>query len=444
MSWKTTTLKGVALAGVLGLLAACSGTTPTETSPNTPAPEQTETQTGVEPAKELTLLSGWQIGDATGDFLTKAVEKFQAASGITVKVETVRYDDLRTTFETAALANQLPDLATLNFVPEVKPWLGQGLIADTTPLLDAWGINDILQDGVIDPSWTHEGQVGGFPYQVGSWPVWYNMDLLKAAGFNEVPKTIDELKALTTALKGNGVQGFCFAGGDWGGAGTFWLWSQLYTGPSISDVMANGGWAGNDKAMAALQLIGELRDAGVFIDNAAGYGYDDCANAYDQGKVAIAHFGSWGFTQLSDGTTNATQIAGLPLPEGSGYTKPIAFQTGGNGFLLSKPAADDPARLAAVEQFIKFIYTPEILQLWVSDASQLSPVKSDVTGPSTTSNVLLQQSGTLFEVNEPAVLHDLYVKPGVDITAEMTWFIGTQGATADEFAERLDKLWANA
>lgn len=447
MSWKTTTLKGVALAGVLGLLAACAGTPAATNSPNTPAPEQSQTDTAppaVEAAKEITILSGWQIGDATGDFLTKAVEKFQAASGIKVNVETVKFDDVRTTFETAALANQLPDLVTSNFVPEVKPWLTQGLIADTTGFLKDWGITDILQDGVLDPSWTYEGMLGGFPYQVGSWPMWYNMELLKAAGVNEVPKTIDELKAAVTALKANGVQGVCFPGADWGGAGFLWLWAQLYTGPSISDVMANGGWADNPKAMQALKLVGELRDEGVFIENAAGYGYDDCANAYDQGKVGIAHFGSWGFTQLSDATTNATQIAGLPLPEGAGYTRPIAFQTGGNGLMISKPAADDPARLAAVEQFIKFIYTPEILQIWISDSSQLSPVKSDVTGPSTTANVLLQQSGTLFEVNEPAVLHDLYVKVGVDITAEVTWFIGTKGATAEEFASRLDKLWANA
>lgn len=102
-------------------------------------------------------------------------------------------------------------------MPEVKPWLSQGIIADTTSYLNDWGINDILQDGVIDPSWTYEGMIGGFPCQVGSWPMWYNMDLLKAAGVNEVPKTIDELKAAVTALKGTGVEGICFSGADSGG-----------------------------------------------------------------------------------------------------------------------------------------------------------------------------------------------------------------------------------
>jgi len=390
---------------------------------------------------QITILSGWQVGDATGDFLSAAVADFTEDTGIKVNVETVAFEDLRTTVETASVAGQMPDLITLNFTPEVKPWLDNGLIADVTPYLDEWGISDILLPGVVDPWWTYDGKVGGFPYQSGSWPVWYNTDLLAQAGIDSIPTTVDELVVAATALRDAGIEPFCFPGKDWGGGGQFWLWAQLFTGDRIADIMANGGFADDPDALKGIELLGELRDGEVFIQDAAGYAYDDCVNAYDEGKVAIAHFGSWGFTALGEEVTAATTVAGLPLPDGAAYDKPILFPIGGNGLMLSQNAADDEAKLSLVKQFIDFLYAPEQLQAWVGESNQISSVQAAVIGDVEWSNPLLQQNATITDNNDLATIHDLYVKAGVDITPEVTWFIGTPGATAEEFAARLDQLW---
>ncbi|MDR1806367.1 MAG: extracellular solute-binding protein [Propionibacteriaceae bacterium] len=391
----------------------------------------------------MNFLSGWQVGDGTGNFLAAAVEAFaKVQPDITVNVETVKFDDLKVTVETESVANEMPDLITMNFTGENKPWLDDGLIADTTSYLTDWGITDKLLPGVTD-AWAYNGKLGGFPYQTGSWPMWYNMDLLKAAGVSEVPTTIDALKDAATKLKANGVAALCYPGKDWGGAGFFWLIDQLYTGAAdIQGIMQNGGFAASDAAQQGIDLLGDLRDSGVLIDNAAGYGYEDCANAYDQSKVAMAFFGSWSFTQISEPILKVTQLGGFPLPDGAAFDKPIAFATGGNGILMSQAAADDPAKVAAIKAFMDFLYSKDALQLWISDpGNQIAAVTSEASGPSTSTNVMLQQNATLWDVAEPATLQDLYVKSGVDITPEITWFIGTQGATAADLAPRLDALW---
>ncbi len=93
-------------------------------------------------------------------------------------------------------------------VPQFQTLLGQGALKPLTELLDTYG-KDIL-NGVNENSWKamsgSDGKIYGIPYkypyptEITNFMV-VRMDLLKGAGINEVPKTLDEFYNALVALK---------------------------------------------------------------------------------------------------------------------------------------------------------------------------------------------------------------------------------------------------
>lgn len=442
MSWKTTALRGVATVGVLALLAACSGG-------GEPADPDTTAGGGdgaIEPADTITLTSGYASnGGGQPQWLEETIASFEEETGITVEVEEVPWADIVHVIESAAVAGDTTDLYTQNFTSEFWPYFEEGVLADTKEYLDDWGISDLLEGDALNQWTTPDGVVGGIPYLSFYWPMWWNLDLLEQAGIDEPPATIDELIADSAKLRDAGIQPVSIDGNDWGGVGFTWLMSQLYTGHDVeADLMTNGGFADNADAVKGFDLIGQLRDAGVFIDNAAGYSNSESVTAFIEGKAAGGFFGSWAYDQVVDAGVDPTRIAltGFPLPEGSAYDKPIALRGGNNGYFMSQKAADDPAKVAAIELFVKHLFAPEVLQAWVGTYSQFSPATLEAIGGAKSDKVLNNYtSNELPEKVDFAALHDLYVKSGIFPIPEVAWFLGTPGATGMEMAEKYDALY---
>ncbi len=439
----------VALAGALslgaGLLAACSsGSAGDDTSSPADTSTSASDTPAVEPADTLTLTSGYAAGDATGNFLDDAVAAFTAKTGIKVDVLPVAWDDLTDTVESNAAAGELTDLYTLNFADQAKQLVEDGALVDVSQYIKDWGIDQYLQDDAT-ASWTENGKIGGFPYGAFYWPIWWNMDVLSKAGITAVPTTTDELIADAAKIRAAGLQPIGIDGADWGGSGFFWMMLQAYVpADEIQDLMANGGFADSADAVKGFDMIGKLRDAGVFVDNAEGFKNSEVQTEFFAGNLAAAHLGSWAYTQATDAGMDVSkiQLGGFPVPSDGVYDKPLALRGGGNGWMMSSAAAEDPARTAAVEEFIKFLYQPEQLQSWVGTYNQFSAATADAIGDVTPDNPLNLYSATeLADTVDFAQLHDLYVKPGVDPTPEISWFLGTKGATGAELAARYDALY---
>jgi multiple sugar transport system substrate-binding protein len=216
---------------------------------------------------------------------------------------------------------------------------------------------------------------------------------------------------------------------------------QYLSAGDTATLFKKGGFCANANFVKGLDLMGQLRDEGVFVDNVQGFTADQMTTAYAQGKASMMPSGSWAYTQVPDNIAKATKLSGFPVVSGGTYTKPTSFHGFSNGFFLSPNGAK---KISAIEKLMKFAYSQENLQPWVADASQILAVKSDVLGDVKATNPLAVAGNALSEANT-AWLHlpDTDIPTGVDFQPAATGFLGKKGQKGSEFCKALDKLYAD-
>jgi multiple sugar transport system substrate-binding protein len=416
-----------------GMLAACGGGNDSDGGDK-----------GASGTTELTILSSFTTGNVTGDTLKKLADKFTQQTGIKVTIEQATTNDIANNYEASKLANKERDLVVLNLTPDTSDWLPGGQVVDVKQYLDDWGITDKLQQEAIQ-FWTQgEDGVAGFPYWGFNWPMWYNMDLLKKAGVTEIPKTVDELIATSDKLRAAKIQPLALGGGEWNVQNfTTWMAQQFLEPAKAQELFKNGGYCNSPEAMRGLDLFGQLRDKGVFIDNVQGYTNDQMSNAFYQGKAAMMPSGSWAYTQTPPNIAANTQLGGFPAVSGGHYSKPTGFAGYSNGMFLSPNGAK---KIDAVEKFIKFMYADEQIQTWSGEGAQILDVKPELAskgGGSTNFPMVAKGNELGAEKMDILVLPDNYIPAGIDYQPVATEFIGKKGMPATDFCKKLDKLYAD-
>lgn len=416
---RTPAVLGLA-ALAFGSLAACSSSSGDDAGDDTP--------------QTITILSSWTSGNATGDQFTKDLEAFTEETGIQVDVEEVNNDDVDKTFEASSLAGEESDLVILNLTPDSADWLRDGLVVDVAQYVDEWGISDTVVPDALD-YWTNENGVNGFPFIGFNWPIWYNTELLAQAGVDEVPATFDDLIAAATKLRAAGIQPFALGGKDWT-AGNFitWLGQQYVEPDAMADVFSEGTWCDPD-VVKGLDLLTTMRDEGVFVDNVAGYDGDQMTNAFFTGQAAMMPSGSWAYTNVPEEVAAVTQLAGFPLPADGAYAKPTAFQGHSAGFFLTPNGAE---KIDEVQQLIEYIYSPEVLKGWVSEANQILDVKPDVVAGAESSAPLVMLGTQLGNEADFLLLPDSYLPENTDFSTVASEFLGQSGTTGADLCVKLE------
>jgi multiple sugar transport system substrate-binding protein len=392
-------------------------------------------------ASTLTILSSFITGNATGDQLKKLNTKFTEQTDIKIDVEEANTNDIGNVYEASKLANKERDLVILNFTPTTSDWLPQGQVVDVKKYMDQWGITEKVVPEALK-FWTQDKGIAGFPYTGFNWPIWYNTDLLKKAGVNEVPQTVDDLIAASTKLRAAGIGPMVLGGAEWPVQNwVTWMVQQYTPADEAQKLFEKGGYCASPSAVKGLDLFGKIRDAGVFIDNVQGYTADQMTNAYFQGKAAMMPSGSWAYTNaaITPDLANATQLGGFPVSGDGTYKKPTAFQGHSNGFFLSP---NGEKKIKSVEKYIKFMYQQDNLQSWVADASQIMSVKADILGDvKSTQPLVVKGNGVTTEKVDFMLLPDSYMPSGMDYQPVATKFIGTKGMKGSDFCKDLDKLY---
>jgi multiple sugar transport system substrate-binding protein len=392
-------------------------------------------------AQTLTILSSMTAGNSTGDQMAKTVAAFEAASGIDVQVEEVNNDDVATTFEASALAGEEADIVILNLTPTSADWLPNGLVVEVSQYFDQWGFKDRLQPAAVD-YWTNENGMNGFPFLAFNWPIWYNTALLEKAGVASVPATFDELLAAAKALRAAGVQPFALGGKDWTAQNFItWLGQQYIAPEKAAEIFTGGKWCDPD-VVKGLDLLAAMRDGGVFVDNVAGYDGDQMTNAFFTGAAAMMPSGSWAYTNTPAEIAEVTELAGFPVPNGGHYDKPTAYNGFNTGFFVTRGGADN---IDAVGKFLQFIYTPENLKSWVSEASQVLAVTGDaVAGASSDAPLVVKGSQVTDDNTSYLLLPDGYLPANTDwgptVASE---FLGQTGTTGADLCQKLEQQYSN-
>ena len=388
-------------------------------------------------ANTLTILTDFRVGSPAHDIQSQVIAEFEEKTGMKVN-EIQGNQDLPNVFETSVVGGKEADIVITNLGTTNQNWSGDGITVLVSDYIDEWGLTDKIDPTALDEWRDAEGEVQGLPFQGFIWPVWYNMDLLAKAGVTEVPTTIDDLISTTQKLRDAGISPMAAGGSDWTGQKLFLQIIQSYmTLDETKDLFRNGSYCESPKAMEGIELFIQLRDGGVFIDDAEGYTSDQMNAAFYTGQAAIMSAGSWAFVDAP--TDLNITLGGFPNPTGGAYDKPTAFQGyTGSGFWISNNGAK---KIDAVKDFITAFYTQDI-------AAQFTAKASIPTAVVATSELAIPNALFSAAVNELPATVDFSVMPdifvgdlGDPLTQQIAAAWGSDGMDAATICAALDSVY---
>ncbi len=408
------------------------------------ASEVATTSTTAEEAtvESINVLSLYKkTGDVPeGAAINLAVDSFTSATGISVNF-TEAGENLGEEYEATVLAGQAADVIIVNLFDKSSSWVANGAAIPVNDLLQEWGLDTVIKSSAVE-EWTNsDGQVQGFAYQGFTWPVWYNTALLKQAGVTSVPTTSDELIEASKKLRAAGIGPVVVGGNDWSGNKLWLQFAQMFmpTDEAIS-VFTDGGYCASPNAMKGIAEFVRLRDAGVFVDAVEGYTADQMNAAYFDQKAAIMPAGSWAMPGTPDAVAAVTTLGGLPIPAGSVFTKPTAYEGNtGVGFFISP---NGQKKLSAVKEFILSFYQPNVIGKFVSEVAVIPATTIDISAALGSASPLLNQAVTSLQANaEFAVMPDRYVGARGDALTRASALAFGKGINADAICKAADQAY---
>ncbi len=391
---------------------------------------------------ELSIIHNWGPDDCKGPALRAIFEEFMVANpNIVIKERIVPDADLPTTVETAYLGNEEPDLVFHNYYADSLEWMPAGVTVPVGQYMDDWGLRDQFLDTALS-QYTDDGEFAAFPLEGFNWPIWYNTAILEEVGV-EIPQTMDELLVASEKIRAAGYQPFAVGGSDWTGArlSQMLLVSGL-TPEEYEVLLVSGGFAENENALAAMETFVELRDNGVFADNAEGLEFNSMNELFFSGQAAMMHGGSWSYAEFPEELLDSVELGGLPLLENSPYPNPTAWAGfTAKGIHITRNGQE---KIDAIEKLVKFMYQPENIARFVEDGAMIPPI-TGVEVDESKLNPLFVESLALPEKVTYVFLTELLIPGPVvekwDRVANDSFI--PNGMTAEEILQGIDAVYAD-
>ncbi len=261
-------------------------------------------------------ISGWQSTGAEGDALTQTLCAAQKAlPNLQITYQPI-VGDYKAVMASNIAAHDVPDLFYVN-ADYAQEWIDQTYLLplddyiskaafDTSPFFD--GYASIFK--------SKDGKWFGFPKDGSTIGMAYNSDIVKTA-----PKSMDDLVATATGLKGNAAlkAPLCLNPGL--DRGLAFLYAQ---GGSVVSADGKTGTIDSDASKKAIQWYMDLFKNGLGMTaDAMGDGW--CGEALAKGHVALIFEGGW-LDPFVTGAYPNLHYAWAPVPTGlSGKPVTIAF-----------------------------------------------------------------------------------------------------------------------
>ncbi|MBX3086254.1 MAG: extracellular solute-binding protein [Anaerolineae bacterium] len=301
----------------------------------------------------------------TTDEMDAVASEFEAANpGVTVEMEYIAYDNLHDKFVTAMATNPPPYDVVMVDVVWYDEFINAGYIADVTDMVNT-GIPD--KDKIFPTAWnvvTRNGKAYGLPWLLDTKYLYYNIDLLKQAGFDAPPATWEELVTQAKAIKDKGLVEYPIV----------WSWAQaeaaicdftaLLYGNGGSYLDSDGKAVFNDeKGVATLDWMVKSIDDGLTNPASITDLEEDVRNVFSSGKAAFAlnwlyMYDKANFDQNESTITGKVGLTTIPVFGSAKLSDKSASVDGSSGFSI---AANSPNQQVAFD-FIKFL-TSEPIQM---------------------------------------------------------------------------------
>lgn len=198
--------KATALVLAAGMLTACGGSGSSESG------SSTSTAASNAGSGEATVIEVWSNNRHDEEYMTKMIDEFNA-SHTDVQIEyTILTDDWLNSIQLAFQANTAPDVITVaasDLLP-LSDYVNGGILESLSPYIEADSEFQTVTE-VYDHMYEGLNSIGDDIYWVANGVrsgsrIEYNVDLLKNAGYDSIPSTLDELVTACKAVtdQGNG------------------------------------------------------------------------------------------------------------------------------------------------------------------------------------------------------------------------------------------------
>jgi multiple sugar transport system substrate-binding protein len=271
---------------------------------------------------------------------------FHAANPtITVKVQTVNWNDFDKKVQTMVQNKQYPDVTEGDYFPDFAQ---AGLLYPAKDVTSPSTFSNLLS--VFAPLDSYQGTQYGMPFTTSARTLFYNKKLFQQAGISAAPTTWDELKADAVKVKALGKIGFGLPLGPEEAQAESLLWF-LGNGGGYQD--SSGKWTINSSEnTAALQYMADLTKSGATEPNPATKNRTDLWKQFAQGDIGMINGSPALIPIIQDGgKLTQSDWASVPIPGKSG---PLDKTLG----VCDNVAAfkTDGKKKAAITKFIDFFY----------------------------------------------------------------------------------------
>lgn len=282
--------------------------------------------------------------------LKKQIAGFEKQSGVTVKVDTLPTDTMRTVLQTQIRSGKGPDVFGWGSGPGYGGALAKaGLVKDLTSAYKKydWQVFDSAKERV-----TVDGKLYGVPGELETLGIFYNKDLFAKLGIKE-PKSTADLEAAASTIKAAGK--IPLAVGDkegWEGGHLLSMALSSAVGPSGMEALFSGtkSWD-SPEVVSALDFWKQLNDKGYLPKSPTSVNYDNSLALYYSQDAAMIPTGSWLVGEIDDNTKFKTGFIPFPAPGGAGI-----YSAGlGSGPYVSASTTKTDAAL----KFVDFLASPE-------------------------------------------------------------------------------------
>lgn len=264
-----------------------------------------------------------ESGYGTG-FYTALDEWQEEHPDVTINIEEMDQTSYQTKINALGSSDDMPDVFMLKG-SWTKNFVNNGWVQDITDDLDAdpeW--RDAYIEGAYDNA-TQDGRIYGVPREsLSTGLIFYNSDMWSEIGYDEFPKTWDELLDAVDKFKEEGVTAFVMGNKPNWPAESCWLSTlgDRFTGTDWTRSILNGDGAQftDEQFVKALTCFQELADKGAFNVDINSIDDQEQQTVYFNKKAAAIANGTWFIptvdTAAPDDVKAATKLAVLPAVDG--------------------------------------------------------------------------------------------------------------------------------
>ena len=313
-----------------------------------------------------TTISFWHsMGGVNGEALDTLVKQFNEENeyGITVDAQYQgEYDDSLNKLKSAQIGNMGADLVQVYEIG-TRFMIDSGWIVPMQEMIDGDGY-DLSQ---IEPNlaayYTIDNELYSMPFNSSTPILYYNKDMFEKAGITEVPDSLEGIGEIGQQLLDNGGAGEAMSMGIYG-----WFFEQLISKQGLE--YANNGNGRKEAATAVafdengaakniLTVWKDLNDKGFA--PIVGKGGDVGLADFSAGKSAITLGSTASLKQILQDVNGKFEVGTAYFPKVSSSDEGGVSIGGASLWALDN---QDPKKLRATWEFIKFLISPESQAYW--------------------------------------------------------------------------------